>query len=260
MEELETKLIPFMGASLIAARGADGQAWAAIRRICEGIGLGKDQADGQIKNIQDDAVLSKGARDLVLNEGGYKRWEIPCLHLDYVPLWLARIPITPAMERESPGLAERLLEYQLHAKDAIAAAFMPEGRSPARGRDITARDCLKAASIVARCHEDRLPYVLGLLEEGGFDVSFDIPATEAAAPRCPLLKDLIDAAVDEYGISVKRIAQLTGSNRTQLYQYKNGRVPRGKRNEYLIRAILAEIDRAKAERERVQADQEEQIR
>ena len=48
-----------------------------------------------------------------------------CLKLDFVPLWLAKISITPTMEQETPELAEKLMEYQLKAKDVLAAAFMP---------------------------------------------------------------------------------------------------------------------------------------
>lgn len=48
-----------------------------------------------------------------------------CLKLDFVPLWLAKISITPTMKQETPELAEKLMEYQLKAKDVLAAAFMP---------------------------------------------------------------------------------------------------------------------------------------
>ena len=51
-----------------------------------------------------------------------------CLKLDYVPLWLAKIAITPKVERDTPELAARLEQYQLKAKDALAAAFLPQGK------------------------------------------------------------------------------------------------------------------------------------
>ena len=52
--------------------------------------------------------------------------ETLCLKLDFVPLWLAKISITPTMEQETPDLAETLMEYQLKAKDVLAAAFLPQ--------------------------------------------------------------------------------------------------------------------------------------
>lgn len=64
---------------------------------------------------------------------------------------------------------------KLKAKDALAAAFMPElygADDPvqARRQGITAQDYVKVAAIAAKCPKDRLPYVLGLLEHGGFDL------------------------------------------------------------------------------------------
>ena len=51
--------------------------------------------------------------------------DVLCLILDYLPLWLAKISITPTMKRENPELVNRLIEYQLKAKDALAKAFLP---------------------------------------------------------------------------------------------------------------------------------------
>lgn len=48
------------------------------------------------------------------------------LKLDYVPLWLAKITVTPAMQENNPTLVEKLIEYQLKAKDALAAAFLQQ--------------------------------------------------------------------------------------------------------------------------------------
>lgn len=47
------------------------------------------------------------------------------IKLDFVPLWLAKISITPTMESDNPELADRLEQYQLRAKDVLAAAFLP---------------------------------------------------------------------------------------------------------------------------------------
>ena len=63
---------------------------------------------------------------MILNGTGYGNREVLCLKLDYVPLWPAKISITPTMEQETPELAATLEEYQLKAKDVLAAAFIPE--------------------------------------------------------------------------------------------------------------------------------------
>lgn len=60
--------------------------------------------------------------DGITGGGNQNVW---CLKLDFVPLWLAKISITPTMEQETPELAAKLMEYQLKAKDVLAAAFVP---------------------------------------------------------------------------------------------------------------------------------------
>lgn len=130
MSELEIKRVPFMGTELMAARDANGQIWAGVRWMCDGIGLTKGQMQNERLKIQKDKVLSKGERNFVLNESGYGNREVLCLKLDFIPLWLAKISITPTMEAETPELAEKLMEYQLKAKDVLAAAFLPQNAEP----------------------------------------------------------------------------------------------------------------------------------
>ena len=99
-----------------------------------------------------------------------------CLKLDYVPLWLAKIAITPRMERETPELAARLEQYQLKAKDVLAAAFLPQSKqqsttpAPVEQRALTTDDYIIAARLTSDCRNERLPYVLGFLEKGGFEI------------------------------------------------------------------------------------------
>lgn len=125
MKELEVKRVPFMGTDLMAAKDESGTIWAGVRWMCDGMGLSKGQRDRQITNINADSVISKGAANLRLPTAGGKQ-SVLCLKLDFVPLWLAKINITPAMQAETPELAERLEAYQLKAKDVLAAAFLPK--------------------------------------------------------------------------------------------------------------------------------------
>ena len=125
MNELKVKRVPFMGTDLMAAKDESGTIWAGVRWMCDGMGLSKGQRDRQITNINADSVISKGAANLQLPTAGGKQ-SVLCLKLDFVPLWLAKINITPAMQAETPELAERLEAYQLKAKDVLAAAFLPK--------------------------------------------------------------------------------------------------------------------------------------
>lgn len=90
MDKLEIKRVPFMGTELMAARDNDGQIWAGVRWMCDGIGLTKGQMQNERNRIREDKVLSKGERNLVLPTKGGKQ-EALCLKLDFVPLWLAKI-------------------------------------------------------------------------------------------------------------------------------------------------------------------------
>lgn len=124
-QKLEIKRVPFMGTELMAARDADGQIWAGVRWMCDGIGLNENQSRAERKKIQSDRALSKGGSNLTLPTNGGPQ-DVLCLKLDFVPLWLAKISITPTMEQEAPELAATLMEYQLKAKDVLAAAFLPK--------------------------------------------------------------------------------------------------------------------------------------
>lgn len=165
MNELEVRKVPFMGTELMAARDNDGQIWAGVRWMCDGIGLTKGQMQNERNRIREDKVLSKGERNLVLPTNGGQQNTL-CLKLDYVPLWLAKIAITPRMERETPELAARLEQYQLKAKDVLAAAFLLQSKqqsttpAPVEQRALTTDDYIIAARLTSDCRNERLPYVM----------------------------------------------------------------------------------------------------
>lgn len=59
-------------------------------------------------------------------------------------------------------------------------SMAPSGPPPAQLRALTTDDYITAARLSSDCRNERLPYVLGFLERGGFD----IPRVESiAAPR-----------------------------------------------------------------------------
>ena len=117
---METKVVPFEGDSLLAVQEKD-EVWVGVRTVCEGLGLRESRMKLERKKLQTDLVLSKGTKFYPLGKNGA---EMLCLHLDYLPLWLAKISITPAMKRDQPELVEKLIQYQLKAKDILAAAFI----------------------------------------------------------------------------------------------------------------------------------------
>lgn len=130
--DIEIRKVPFMDTELMAARDNEGNIYAGVSYICNGIGLNKNEKDRQVKNVQRDRVLMKGCGKFAAGVFDPNN-ETVALKLEYLPLWLAKINITPTMERETPELAERLEQYQLKAKDVLAAAFLPQTQPKPQG-------------------------------------------------------------------------------------------------------------------------------
>ena len=109
--ELSVKTVDFMGDGLLAAQDKDGVIWAGVKWFCDGLGLSEGQIKAERKKIQEDFVLSKGGRNLTLPTNGGEQ-DVLCLQLDYVPLWLAKISITPNMKENNPKLSATILSQK----------------------------------------------------------------------------------------------------------------------------------------------------
>jgi len=121
---IEKKVVNFNGAELVAVKANNGKIYAGVSWICKGIGFDKNHKDRQVKNIQSDVVLRQGC--VKFDAGVFDPHnEVLAIELDFLPLWLAKISITPKMQQEMPWLARSLVEYQLKAKDVLARAFLP---------------------------------------------------------------------------------------------------------------------------------------
>jgi len=162
---LSIKTVDFNGDTLQAAQDHNGKIYTGISYICNGIGLSKSQKDTQIQNIQSDEVLSRGC--LKFQAGVFDpNNETIAIEIDFLPLWLAKIPITPKMKIENDNLKEqyghdfpttvdKLIEYQIKAKDVLAKAFLdgnfiknylcldPEDRAIAYFQEIKQRKLLE---------------------------------------------------------------------------------------------------------------------
>lgn len=125
MNELIVKNVDVLGDSIMAAKDEEGNVWAGVSYFCNALGMTKGQKDRQVTNVQKDEALKRGCLRLeagVLDSSN----ETIALRIDYIPLWLAKITITEKTRKEHPELADKLLEYQLRAKDILADAFMPK--------------------------------------------------------------------------------------------------------------------------------------
>lgn len=118
-------------------------------------------------------------------------------------------------------------------------------------RGLTIDDYLKAASIVANCRNERLPYVLGFLEQGGLSV----PKIQEMSAGKLVLADgrhtryaktdedvnaqaaacaIINEAVERYGFSLAQIGRITGIHSGRICNYKKGKRPTPDRARYIV--------------------------
>lgn len=119
----EVKEIPFNGDTLLGVKDKAGQIWLAVRKTCRDIGLTDAQARRQVMNVQEDLVLNKGVTNLRhLTKGGEQ--ELLVIKEELVTLWLAKLPLTPTMQRENPQVVEKLIRYQTEAQRVLHEYFM----------------------------------------------------------------------------------------------------------------------------------------
>lgn len=123
-DTLVVKEVDFLGDSLLVVKDeTNNKIYTGVGYICKGIGLSKSQKDTQVQNIQNDLVLNRGCLKFQAGVVDPNN-EVLAIELDYLPIWLAKISITPKMKEQNPKLVERLVDYQLKAKDVLAKAFI----------------------------------------------------------------------------------------------------------------------------------------
>lgn len=123
----EVKEIPFSDGSLLGIRTPDGKVWLGVRKACIDIGLTEKQANNELEKIKKELLynsctLNLGWRLLKVKFDSQTR-EILVLAENFVPMWLAKISLTPSMQKKNPKAVEKLLEYQLEAADVLHKAF-----------------------------------------------------------------------------------------------------------------------------------------
>jgi hypothetical protein len=128
--QLSVKTVPFMGDELMAARDdKTGKIYAGVSYICKGIGFSKHEKDRQVANIQKDEVLKRGC--LKFEAGVFdQNNEAIAIDNEFIPLWLAKISITPTMKKEHPEVTNKLIQYQLKAQKVLADAFLHPAKAP----------------------------------------------------------------------------------------------------------------------------------
>lgn len=126
MEKLIIKNVDVMGDFNTAAKDHEGNVWVGVRWVCDALDMTEGQMKRQIKNIKKDMAFGDGGSNQIPLPTGQGTQEVFCIRNDFIPLWLAKISITQKTREERPEFSKKLLEYQLKAKDILAAAFLPQ--------------------------------------------------------------------------------------------------------------------------------------
>ena len=152
LQVVEQKMVPFNGIELMAIKTNDGKIHAGVKWVCDGIGLTKGQMQNERKKIQEDLVLSKGERNFKLpTNGGIQ--EVLCIELGFLPLWLAKITLTPTMQKENPWTVKRLVDFQLKAKDVLEEAFFQKPKTQLEIMQMSIEQMVKQEREIAQLNQ-----------------------------------------------------------------------------------------------------------
>lgn len=159
LSNLSTREVDFYGDTIVCAEdNSTGKIYVGIKWACEGIGLTEDQMKNERKKINKDLVLSKGRSNLTLLTNGGEQ-DVLCIELDYLPLWLAKISLTPKMQKNNPATVAKLINYQLKAKDVLTEAFIKQKEVNLDKFQIptTLSDALMLSANLAKENEEMKP-------------------------------------------------------------------------------------------------------
>lgn len=125
MNELIVKDVDFQGTKLLAIQDKNSnKIYAGINLILRDLGFDERQIEYRRNKWNADKVISKGVQKFSypLEKGGTQ--EAYCIDIMKLPLALAKIEITPKMEKEMLDLSSRLEMYQERCADVLANEFI----------------------------------------------------------------------------------------------------------------------------------------
>lgn len=203
MEDLIVKNVDVMGDSIMATQDEKGCIWAGVSYFCKALGMSNAQRDTQVEKVQSDKTLKRGTRKF---PGGVfdPNNEAVAIKVDFVPLWLAKIQITKKMEQDHPDLADKLLNYQLKAKDILAAAFLPK-QSGESG------DLRKQIQVIAQ-GTDELYQKVDAVTEDVKSVRQEIETLKDDLPLFPSEADEVKNAIN------RKVVSLLGGKDSNAYR------------------------------------------
>lgn len=116
-------------------------------------------------------------------------------------------------------------------------------------RELTVDDYIKAAQILAGCKNERLPYVVTMLNKAGIDIGSGgddvlkrLPLTDNDKVHGMRANALIREAIAAHGWTYSALANLLGTNKVQIGRYRKGQaIPREPLTTFYIDTLLKAI-------------------
>jgi len=182
-KEMELMEVNFNGSLIVVVRMKDtGKSYVGVNWICNGIGLTEGQVKNEKNKIQEDIVLSKGGRNLILPTKGGNQQSL-CLELEYLPLWLAKISITPKMKTNSPEVVGKLVDYQINAKDVLAQAFLGKQKEWNLQREVGKVDRKRMTSSIQTYIPNAKPFTYSNYTDMLYRILFNMTAKQIRQSR-----------------------------------------------------------------------------
>ena len=126
--------VPVPGADALMATQFDGREWAALKPMCETLGI---DFPAQLRKLQGRSWAVVAQRAMTAADG--KTYQTTVVDSETIPLWLATIDENRVADDAKP----RLIAYQREARDALDAYFNHRIAAPAPA--MNQLDVLRAA-------------------------------------------------------------------------------------------------------------------
>lgn len=152
MNDLIVKKVPFCGAELLAVKEKNtGKIYAGINSILRELGFDERQIEYRRNKWNNDKVLVKGVQKFLYpsENGGIQ--DTYCMAINKLPIALAKIEITPKLEKQMPELSEKLEQYQESCATVLAEAFISH-----ESKEIIPKDFPSALRAYADEYEKRM--------------------------------------------------------------------------------------------------------
>lgn len=215
----------------------DGEPWFVGKDVAEALGYSNaskavithiDEEDKTFLMVEDltdsrSGNLLRQTKTAIINESGL-----------YSLILSSKLPSAKSFKRwvtsEVLPTLRRTGQYRMAAEE-------PEPETQRRTRELTPDDYIRAADIIARCTNTRLPIAMELLTRAGIEVD-SITAARVPAGGSVSEEDAAHLRSVLQGYTVKEAAEITGLAKPVISRYRSGQSkPKWERYRLIMRVL-----------------------